>query len=65
MEINDMLQANISSLKQAIGIATLRKAMGHDAQSVALLMQSMQTTSAKVMESSVTPHKGGSIDIRV
>lgn len=65
MEINTMLQQNISSLRQAISISNLKKAMHQDAQSVDTLLQGMQQASAKVMESSVTPHKGSTIDIRI
>jgi hypothetical protein len=65
MEITDMLQMNISSLQQAIGMASLRKALSQDAQSVATLMEGLQAANAKIMESSVTPYKGGSIDVRV
>lgn len=65
MEINNMLQANISSLREAIGMVTLRKAMNQDAQAVSMLMQGMQAASAKTMESSITPYKGGNIDISV
>ncbi len=65
MEINNMLQQNIDSLRQAIGISTLRKAMHQDASTVASLLQGMQQVSAKIMESSVTPGKGANIDIRV
>lgn len=57
MDINSLQMANIASLKQAINISTLSKVMNQDAQSVDNLM--------KAMEKSVTPHKGGSIDIKV
>ena len=57
MDINSLQMANIASLKQAINIYTLSKVMNQDAQSVDNLM--------KAMEKSVTPHKGGSIDMKV
>lgn len=65
MEINNALQQNISSLRQAIGISVQRKAMNQDAQSVSSLLEGMQAASAKAMESSVTPYKGASIDVRI
>ncbi len=65
MEINNALQHNIGSIRQAIGIATLNKNLSQDAQSMNALLQGFQSTNAKIMESSVSPHKGGSIDIRV
>lgn len=65
MEINNMLQANINSVRQAIGMVTLRKALNQDAQSVAILMEGMQAANVKIMESSITPYKGGNIDTRV
>ena len=57
MKISHYQTANLASLKQALGIATLQKAMKQDAQSVDALM--------KGMESSVMPHKGSSIDLKV
>ena len=65
MEINNMLRQNIDSIRQAIGISTLKKAMHQDASTVASLLQGMQQATAKIMENSVTPGKGGNIDIRV
>ncbi len=57
MKVSSYQAANIASLKQAMGMATLQKAMKQDAQSVDALI--------KGMEKSVTPHKGGSIDLKV
>lgn len=65
MEINNSMQQSISSIQQAIGIATLKKSLGQDAQTMAALLQGFQSTNAKIMENSVTPYKGGTIDIRV
>ena len=57
--------SSLQSVKQSIGIANLRRAMNQDTQGVALIMESMQETSAKTLEMSVTPHTGGNIDITV
>lgn len=57
MKISPYQSANLASLKQALGMATLQKAMKQDAQSMDSLI--------KGMERSVTPHKGGSIDLKV
>jgi len=65
MEINNSMQQSLSSIHQAIGIATLKKSLSQDAQSMAALLQGFQSTNARIMENSVTPHKGGTIDIRV
>jgi NRPS condensation-like uncharacterized protein len=65
MEITNSQVQSISSIRQALGIETLKKSLSQDAQSMAALLQGFQNTNAKVMENSVTPHKGGSIDIRV
>ncbi|HEX2944389.1 MAG TPA: putative motility protein [Clostridia bacterium] len=65
MEINNSMQQSISSIHQAIGIATLKKSLSQDTQSMAALLQGFQNTNAKIMENSVTPYKGGTIDIRV
>lgn len=63
MEINQLMQVNLHSLQQTLGIATLRKAMNQDAASVSSLLQGMQAASAKTMELSVTPHIGSQIDV--
>lgn len=65
MEINNMLQQNIYSLRQAINYSNLKKAMHQDAISVANLLSSVEKTSAMIMENAVTPHKGSNIDVRI
>ena len=65
MEINDMLQSNIAGIRQALGISNLRRAMNQDAQSISALLEGMQAASAKLLENSVTPYKGGNIDVSV
>lgn len=65
MEITNAQVQSISSIRRAIGIETLKRSLNQDAQSMTVLLRGFQATNAKVMESSVTPHKGGNIDIRV
>jgi hypothetical protein len=60
-----MMVQYISSARHALAIAALRKNLGQDAQTMHALLQGFRDTNARVMESSVTPHKGGNIDIRV
>lgn len=57
MEISSFQAVNIASLRQALNMATLQKAMKQDAQSMDAVL--------KLMEKSVAPHKGGSIDLKV
>lgn len=57
MKISPYQSANLASLKQAIGMANMQRAMNQDAQSV--------DTIKRMMEQTVTPHKGGSIDLKV
>lgn len=57
MKISPYQSANLASLKQAIGMANMQRAMKQDVQSMDALL--------KGMEKSVTPHKGGSIDLKV
>lgn len=63
MEISNLMQANLYSLRQAVGMATLQKSMNQDAMSVATLLQDMQAATAKTMEMSVNPHIGSNIDM--
>jgi hypothetical protein len=57
MKISSYQTANLASLKQAISMVTLQRAMKQDADSVDGVI--------KAMEQSVEPHKGGSVDIKV
>lgn len=54
---------NLRGVKEALGIANLRRAMNQDAQSVAMVIDAMEEATAKAMELSVTPYKGANIDI--
>lgn len=65
MNYGDIGLDNLNSLKQALGIAVLRKSMNRDAASVQNLINSMQNTNSKIMENSVNPHLGSKIDIKV
>lgn len=48
---------NLTSVKQALNVSVMRKALNQDEQSV--------DTIIKAMEQSVTPHKGQNIDIKL
>ena len=63
--MGDMAVESLNSVRQALGIATLRKSMNQDAVTTAALLEGLQAATAKVMEHSVTPNKGGNIDIHV
>lgn len=65
MEINNTMQQSLSSIRRSIGMEALKKSLAQDMQSMSALLQGFQAANAKVMESSVTPHKGGNIDVRV
>lgn len=65
MNISSAIQQNTYSIRQAIGMANLKKAMNQDAQTVATLIHDMQAINAKIMENSVTPHRGSNIDINI
>ncbi|MGE5614596.1 MAG: putative motility protein [Bacillota bacterium] len=65
MEINNALLNNISSIRHAMSIAMLRKTLHQDTLSMLRLLQGFRNTNEKTMENSVTPHKGGNIDIKV
>lgn len=64
MEMGKIGLENYQSLKQAIGIAALRKSLKQDASTLALV-KDMQAVNAKIQEGSVSPHLGTKIDIRV
>ena len=47
----------LTGLKQALNISMMQKALNQDAQSV--------QNNIKIMEQSITPHKGQSIDLKL
>lgn len=61
----DFFAESLSSLKSALGMSMMQKTMNKDAQGMAILMQGMEETNTKIMEQSVTPHKGGNVDIKI
>ncbi|MBB6217881.1 hypothetical protein HNQ80_004017 [Anaerosolibacter carboniphilus] len=65
MDISSYAAQNLYSVKQALNIAVLQKAMNQDASAVSMLVEGMQQTNKAVMENSITPHKGGNIDISI
>lgn len=65
MSLNSMMVQNIGSIRHALAVAVLRKNLGQDVQTMNALLKGFQYTNARIAESSVTPHKGGNIDIRV
>ncbi|WP_010248100.1 putative motility protein [Acetivibrio cellulolyticus] len=65
MNMSSIPLESLNSVRQAIDIATLRKSMNQDAQTVGTLINNMQEVNSKVLEHSVTPHKGSSIDVSV
>lgn len=64
MEISSMNAQYVYSLKQALGMANMRRAMNQDAQGVKNLMKSMEATNRAIAKAA-EPHKGGSVDIKV
>ena len=65
MSLNNMMVQNMSSIRNALAVAVLRKNPGQDVQTMNALLKGFQNTNSKIAESSVTPHIGGNIDIRV
>lgn len=57
MNITSFQSMNIYSLKQALNVATLQKAMKQDAQSMDSVI--------KMMEQSVNPSVGSNLDIKL
>ncbi|MCT4631833.1 MAG: YjfB family protein [Firmicutes bacterium] len=57
MNISNQMKVNLASLKQAIGTSVLQKSMGKDQQSMDMLK--------KMMEKSVSPHLGSSVDLKL
>lgn len=57
MKITNFQAQNLTSVKQALSIANLQKAMNQDQQSVDSVV--------KMMEQSVNPHLGRNIDLKL
>ena len=65
MNIGSIGAQSLYSLKQALGMATMRKAMNQDAQAVGNLLKGMEESNPKALQRVVEPHKGGNVDIKV
>lgn len=63
MDVNSMMSSDLMSVRQALGIAALRKSMTQDAASVMSLIEGMEKANAKTMEQSVSPHIGTKFDV--
>ncbi|RKD23563.1 Putative motility protein [Caminicella sporogenes DSM 14501] len=63
--IINMMESNVYSLRQAINISNIRKAMNQDQQSVGNLIKGMEEINKKTMELSLQPYKGSNIDIKL
>ncbi len=64
MELSGIGQQDLASVQNALGMAVLKKAMNQDSQTMNLLLQGFQETTAQ-MEQSVSSNLGANIDIRV
>ena len=65
MNINSAIESQISSIRQALGTATLQKAMSQDGATVNKLLEGMQETTEAVQKVQNTPaHIGNSIDVK-
>ncbi len=65
MDFGSISVDNIQNLQQAIQISLQQKSMNRDSASMDSLLRGMERANAQTMESSVTPYKGQSIDVRV
>ncbi|MCX7711277.1 MAG: YjfB family protein [Clostridia bacterium] len=65
MDVNNILRSSIYSIRQAINLTALKKAMHQDSQTVTSLFEGMKLIQAKTMENAVNPHKGSNIDIHI
>lgn len=64
MSISSFQMENLQGLQSALSLNALDKAMGQDAQSMTSLLEDMEQIS-RSLERSVTPHKGGNIDMKL
>ncbi|WP_432407132.1 putative motility protein [Wukongibacter sp. M2B1] len=64
MEVNSYQMENLQSLQSTLSIVAMDMAMGQGTQSMTAMIEDMEQISNN-LERSVTPHKGGNIDIRL
>ena len=64
MDITAATQKNIQSIRQALSMTSMQKAMNKDAQTVSKLIESMEETGEAVKEAA-GPERGNNVDIRV
>lgn len=64
MTVTEGLQQNIASIRQALGMYSLRQSMNQDGQAVGKLLESMEENTEAIRRIA-EPHKGNNIDVRV
>ena len=64
MNISDASLQNLSSIRQAIGMVTLRNTLHQDKSSLQNLMKSMEENT-EAIKRMMEPHKGSNINIKV
>ena len=64
MDISSATQQQISSVRQALRMSSLQKAMNQDAQTVGKLIEGLEETNKAVQRASES-HKGNNIDVKV
>ncbi len=65
MDFNVLQQFTMEPLSQAINIYTIKKAIAQKTESVANVIDILKNSNTQIMESSITPHKGSNIDIKI
>ena len=64
MDVTSAAQQNLSSIRQALSMASMQRAMGKDAQTVSKLIEGMEETT-EAIERSVQPHRGSNLDVKI
>ncbi|SDC84062.1 MULTISPECIES: putative motility protein [unclassified Candidatus Frackibacter] len=64
MEISSAMQSQLASVRQALGMTSLQKAMNQDGTTVSKLLEGMEENT-KAIQKAAQPHLGSNVDIRV
>ncbi len=64
MEISSAMQGQLTSIRQALGMANLQTAMNKNGATVSKLIEGMEETT-QAIQHAAQPHRGSNINVRV
>ena len=64
MNVSSAMQGQLTSIRQALGMASLQTAMNQNTPTVSKLIEGMEETTEAIQQAA-QPHRGSNVNIRV